>query len=261
MHPTPAGGRWLPVADAAMAVLGSVALGMILTARYAHTGGAGVVAVAFGLVVPTLAAVSILGRGRPAPSQADRVTLIRGVLVGGCATLVVLSLSGDVPLRSWPLFALALPSFLLDGVDGWVARRMGTPSAAGGRLDMETDAAFLMILSVPLSLAVGPWVLGIGAMRYLFLAAGWWRPALLATLAFSSFRRIVAGIQGGVLVVALLPVLPAVVAAAATALSLGLLVISFGRDVVTLEGASRKVPSTRWNRDGRTSQRRAKPHG
>ncbi|MEO7586587.1 MAG: CDP-alcohol phosphatidyltransferase family protein [Arachnia sp.] len=227
--------RSRPLLDAAIPVAAAVAMGVVLSALV----GAGSIPTAagttVGLVIPAAAALSILRRRPPATTTADRITLIRAVLTGGCATLVMLSLVGDLPLRSWPLFALALPAWLLDGVDGWVARRTGTASAAGARLDMETDAALFLVLSFPLCLAVGPWVLGIGAMRYLFLVAGWVRPSLRGSLAFSSFRRVAAGIQGGVLVVALIPAIPAATAAVATALSLVLLLTSFGRDVITLE--------------------------
>ncbi len=223
--------------DAAATVLGSVISGLLLVLLLGGgwlVQGAGVVV---GLVVPTVAAISILRRTPPASTGADRVTLFRGVLTGACATVVVLSLADVLPPRSWPLFALALPALLLDAVDGWLARRSNNASPSGGRLDMETDAVFLMILSIPLVWSVGPWALGIGAMRYLFVAASWLRPALRQKLAFSQFRRVVAGIQGVVLVSAVMPVMPVSAAAVATWAALLLLGVSFGKDVVTLERA------------------------
>ena len=224
--------------DTAATVLGSVFSGVLLVLL---SGGGWLVqtaGVVVGLVVPTVAAMSILRRTPLSVTGADRVTLSRGVLTGACATIVVLSLVDVLPLRSWPLFAFALPAVFLDAVDGWVARRSDNASPAGGRLDMETDAILLMILSVPLAWSVGPWVLGIGAMRYMFLAASWLRPALRQQLAFSQFRRIVAGTQGVVLVAAVMPVMPAPAAAVATGTALVLLVISFGKDILTLERAS-----------------------
>lgn len=226
------------VVDAAATVVGSVVSGLLLVLLWGGGWEVQGAAVLIGAVVPTVAAMSILRRRPLVSTEADRVTLFRGVLVGACATIVVLSFADVLPLRSWPLFAVALPAALLDAVDGWVARRSGTASPAGGRLDMETDAIFLVILSVPLAWTVGPWVLGIGAMRYLFLAASWWRPALGRRLEFSQFRRIVAGVQGGALVAAVMPGVPIFAAAFATGTALVLLVISFGKDVVTLERAS-----------------------
>lgn len=224
--------------DAVSTALGSVFSGLLLVLLLGGGWLVQTAGVVVGVVVPTVAAMSILRRTPLIVTGADRVTLLRGVLTGACATIVVLSLADVMPLRSWPLFALALPAVFLDAVDGWVARRSNNASPAGGRLDMETDAILLMILSVPLAWSVGPWVFGIGAMRYLFVAASWLRPVLRRQLAFSQFRRIVAGTQGVVLVAAVMPVLPVPAAAAATGTALVLLVISFGKDIVTLERAS-----------------------
>ena len=63
---------------------------------------------------------------------------------------------------------------VLDGMDGWLARRSTLASAFGARFDMETDALLIMVLS---ALAwrwdrAGAWVLACGLMRYGFVAAG-----------------------------------------------------------------------------------------
>lgn len=224
--------------DAMVTILGSALTGLLLVVLL---GGDWVVqgmAVALGLVVPSVAALSVLRRKPPITTGADRVTLLRGVLTGACATVVVLSLAGELGLRSWPLFALALPAVFLDAVDGWVARRSNNATKDGGRLDMETDAILLLVLCIPLALSVNPWVLAIGAMRYLFVAVSWLRPAWRGQLAFRQFRRVVAGTQGVVLVAALLPVMPVPVAAVATGTALFLLAISFSKDIYTLERAN-----------------------
>ena len=70
---------------------------------------------------------------------------------------------------------LALPAVALDGVDGWLARRSGLSSDFGARYDMETDALLILVLAV---LAwrqekAGAWIVLAGAMRYLFVAAGY----------------------------------------------------------------------------------------
>lgn len=227
-----------PVRDACATVAGSVVLGTLITTFSGGGVTANVVAFVVGLGLATVAAASIVRRRPRFSTAADRVTLARAVLAGGCATMVVLSLFGVLPLRSWPLFLVAVPTLLMDAVDGWVARRSGTASAQGARLDMETDAAFLLVLSVPVAFVVGPWVLAIGAMRYLFVAASWWRPALRAPLAFSNFRRVTAGLQGVALAVALLPITPVALATVVTLLALVLLTVSFGKDVATLERQS-----------------------
>ncbi len=235
------GTQALPVSraglDAGATVLGSVLLGTLLVVFLGGNWPVQICGVTVGLVVPCVAAGSIVRRTPLVVTDADRITLFRAVLTGACATVVVLSLAEVVPLRSWALFGLALPAVFLDAVDGWVARRSKNSSPAGGRLDMETDAILLMILSVPLAVSVDPWVVVIGAMRYLFLAASWLRPALAKPLAFSQFRRVVAGAQGVVLAGAVMPAVPVPAAAVATGVALAFLTISFGRDVVTLERA------------------------
>src|SRR5437867_3690361 len=67
---------------------------------------------------------------------------------------------------------------LLDGVDGWLARRTHMASTFGERFDMETDALLILVLSV---LAwqydkAGAWLVLAGLLRYLFVAAGWLLP-------------------------------------------------------------------------------------
>lgn len=227
--------RLRAIIDATVAILGSVGIGSFLVNQHHQANIVNLLAIGAGLILVTTAAVSIMRREPAFSTPADRVTLIRVVLVGGCATIVVLSLFGTAPVRSWWLIAIASPALLLDVVDGWVARKTGTANEHGARLDMEIDAAFLMVLSVAAAFVVGPWVLTIGAMRYLFVAASWWRPALRQQLRPSTFRRVTAGIQGVALVVALAPIVPFTLATAVAALALALLLLSFGKDIVSLE--------------------------
>lgn len=221
--------------DAICTLGGSVGLGIVLVQFGQASSWGSIAAVASGLTLVCVAVMSLMRRKPLFSTPADRVTLSRAVLGGGCATIVVLALLGPVPHRSWWLVLLAVPAVLLDAVDGWVARRTGTVSIPGSRLDMETDAALMLVLSVPLAITFGPWVLAIGLMRYAFVAASWWRPALRAPLGFSQFRRVVAAIQAVVLAVALIPLVPGPVAAGVLTLSLLLLGTSFLRDIITLE--------------------------
>ncbi len=57
-----------------------------------------------------------------------------------------------------------------DGLDGYLARRYKQSSEAGARLDAETDALFVLMLSVLLIRqgVAGPWLIGIGLLRYLW---------------------------------------------------------------------------------------------
>ncbi len=193
-----------------------------------------------GLSIVGAAGVSLLRRHDRWSGPADRVTLGRAVLAAGCAVLAVPVVTGVTTPRGWALVALLVPALALDAVDGAVARRTGTATAAGGRLDGEMDAALLLVASLAASRSVGVWVLAIGLMRYAFFAAGAVRPALRGRLAYSRFRRQVAGVQGGMLATALAPVVPVAGARTCAGVALVLLTISFGRDVVHLERRHRR---------------------
>jgi phosphatidylglycerophosphate synthase len=162
------------------------------------------------------------------------------VLASGCAAITVTVLAGPVPARTWTLLALTAPALLLDAVDGPVARRTGSASAAGARLDMEVDAGLLVVLSLAAAPVVGGWVVLIGAMRYLLVAASWLRPVLRTPLPRSSFRRLVAGLQGAVLATAIAPFVPVWVASLAALLALGLLIASFTSEIVMMERTARR---------------------
>jgi phosphatidylglycerophosphate synthase len=156
---------------------------------------------------------------------ADRVTLLRAVLVCGVAALA--ADSGATSL----IVALAAVVIVLDGVDGRIARRTGTVSALGARFDMEVDAFLILVLSVYVATSLGPWVLLIGGMRYAFVAAAKVLPWLNGTLPPSTARKTVAALQGVMLLLAGSGILPYALTFAVVALALGLLTWSFGRDI------------------------------
>ena len=170
---------------------------------------------------------------------ANRVTLGRATLVGAVTALVADSFRGAPPVPL--LVGLTAVALVLDGVDGKVARRTGTSSALGARFDMEVDAFLILVLSVYVSLELGPWVLLIGAMRYAFVAAARVQPWLNAPLPPSTARKAVAAIQGVFLLIAASGLLPGAVDAGVVAVALALLVWSFGRDVRWLWRRSRVV--------------------
>jgi phosphatidylglycerophosphate synthase len=157
---------------------------------------------------------------------ADAVTLGRSALVGCVTALVVDTAGREITV----MVVLASVALVLDAVDGQVARRTGTASTLGARFDMEVDAYLILILSVVVAQSLGPWVLTIGAMRYVFVAAGRLWPWLNDPLPSSMARKTVAAVQGIVLVVAASTILPAWTAYAVTLGALGLLTWSFGRD-------------------------------
>ncbi|EMR00142.1 CDP-alcohol phosphatidyltransferase [Paeniglutamicibacter gangotriensis Lz1y] len=221
--------------DVLCTLVGSVTLGIVLVLARTAPAGESIAAVLGGLAMVSVCVLSIMRRKPLFSTVADRVTLTRGVLGGGCATIIMLAIMGPDPHRSWPLVFLAAPAVLLDAVDGAVARRTGTASIQGARLDMETDAALMLVLCVPLAFALGLWVMGIGLMRYGFVALSWCRPALRTQLEFSQFRRVVSAIQAVALVIALVPVVPELMSMVILILSLALLSTSFLRDIIVLE--------------------------
>ena len=191
-------------------------------------------------ISPWVVAAATLRPRAPGPvTAADALTLLRHLGTGALAAATVLTLGGELAARSWPLVVLIGATLASDAVDGPVARRTGSAGPIGARIDMEADAALVMVLSVLAATVVGSWALAIGLMRYAFVAASWVRPALREPLDFSQFRRLVGGGQGVALLIALLPIVPAPAAAAVVAAALALLVVSFGRDVVRLERAQR----------------------
>ena len=159
---------------------------------------------------------------------ADWVTLIRATLAVGIAALVADSF-GE-PAQVMTIVMLSAVALALDAVDGWVARRSRTASKLGAQFDGEVDAFLILVLSVYVARSTGPWVLTVGAARYVFFAAGWIWPWMRAPLPARYWRKVVAATQGIVLTVAAADVVPPALAEAAILGALALLCESFGRD-------------------------------
>jgi phosphatidylglycerophosphate synthase len=160
---------------------------------------------------------------------ASSVTLARALLAVGVAALAAHSLTGNTPVAL--LVVLAAVALVLDAVDGWVARRTGTATAAGARFDGEVDAFLILSLSVYVAPSYGAWVLAIGAARYVFLAGEWLLPWMRAPLPARRWRKVVAAIQGVVLTVAASGVLPRALTQVLLVAALALLTASMGQCV------------------------------
>jgi phosphatidylglycerophosphate synthase len=195
----------------------------------------GYVAACYALV----AALMMLHLGGHAPhvrfGAANRITLARGMIASllGGAVPVVTMLN---PQALWIASTAALLALVLDGVDGWVARRTRMASAYGQHLDINFDTIMMGILAL---LAwqgdkAGLWVLAIGLARYIFVAAGWVWPWLNAELPFSQRRRVICVVQIAALLVCLTPVMVPPVSSLAAAAALGLLLFSFAVDTLWL---------------------------
>ena len=226
--------------DALPTILRASILGMLATAALlgvvSATAGLGVAGWIAGLATGSAAtALLVTARMRsdqPSVHPADWVTLTRAVLIAGVAGLVADSFSRPVSITA--LVTLSIVALVLDAVDGQVARRTGTATPLGARLDGEVDAFLILLLSIVVSQDYGRWVLAIGAARYAFLLAGWLIPWLAAPLPPRFWRKVVAAVQGIVLTVAASGVPSRLVGMIAVVAALLLLAESFGRDVIWL---------------------------
>ena len=158
---------------------------------------------------------------------ANAVTLARVTMVCFLVALVP-----RMPERLDLAFGVAAASFLLDCVDGALARRRGEVSRFGARFDMESDALTVLVLSVLVAAAdrAGLWVVALGLMRYGFGAASLKWPILVRPAPGERRRKAICAFVVGALVAALGPLSPAVTSGLCLA-ALGLLIYSFGTDV------------------------------
>jgi phosphatidylglycerophosphate synthase len=159
------------------------------------------------------------------------VTLARLVIV---ATLVGALLSN--PGSSWAVFSLAAIGLVLDGVDGWLARKQNLTSSFGARFDVEVDAAFALVLTLHALVGgtAGFAVLFLGLPYYLFRGASLVAPWLSHPLPERFSRKAMCVVQITVLIAIQLPsvasgLLDPVVVAVALALAW-----SFARDILWL---------------------------
>jgi phosphatidylglycerophosphate synthase len=199
----------LRVRAAASQLIGLLAL--VALARVAHSqlpvGGWYLLksAACFG-VIATLVDIFIGAGTHPLPrfGPANQVTTARAVLVA----LVV----GAIGERASPAVAasaagVSLAVTMMDGVDGWMARRSRMTSRFGARFDMEVDALLILALAILTWQygKAGAWVVLSGLLRYVFMAAGWLLPQMRRPLPDSRRRQTICVVQIAGLIVALEP--------------------------------------------------------
>ena len=164
----------------------------------------------------------------PGLGPANRLTLARATIVLPLATLALLP-GVFTGAGYWWIVGLSTIALMLDGLDGFLARRTHTETTFGARFDMELDAFLLLALSALVwrSGSLGSWVLLVGGLRYVFVLGGLLWPPLRGALPPSQRRKVVCVAQGIVLVICLAPVTPPALATALAASALLLLVYSF----------------------------------
>ena len=195
-----------------------VVAGLSLHAPHRHFGLANSITLsraAFGVLLLAVAAEQALGSGQVLSNNAFR----------------------------WGLTIAATAALLLDGVDGWVARRNNMTSGFGARFDMEADGLFLLALALILLVGgvVGAWVLASGLTYYLFRLAGRFWPFLAAPLFRSWRRKAIFGTQASLLIAATIPSMPPVMAQLCCLFGVSLLLYSFAVDIAWLLGQSRRL--------------------
>lgn len=192
------------------------------------------------LLVGRTAPGSLPGAGLGA---ANRITLGRAVLAVAVAALLAVPPPLSAAARWWGV-VVGAAALALDGLDGRVARRTGTSSAFGARFDMEVDAFLILALSAIAwtSTSLGAWVLGIGAMRYAFVAAGALHPPLAGPLPPSRRRQAICVLQSVALLAAIAPPVPDPARLALAVAALLTLAWSFAVDVAWLLGAGAVGP-------------------
>lgn len=190
--------------------------------------------------------VMVLAVGFPLASRAMALQYDHHVL-GACNVTTAIRLGLTAALAAviagvasdtaaWAVFALATIVLVLDGVDGWLARRRALSSEFGARFDMEVDAALAGILAL---IAVsagrgGAELIVLGGARYIFVAAGLALPWLNGPLDESLRRKIICVLQIGALVAMTLPIMSDGTARAIGVPAALLVVWSFARDIRTL---------------------------
>ncbi|MFN7916472.1 MAG: CDP-alcohol phosphatidyltransferase family protein [Vicinamibacterales bacterium] len=185
-----------------------------------------VFAAAAALVLASVASQHPFTRFGPA----NGVTSVRLMLTSLVAGLALEGRSDGVSIVA---ATVALVATLLDGLDGWLARRTGLASAFGARFDMETDALLILVLAVVAWQhdRAGGWIVLAGAMRYLFVLAGYGWAWMNAPLPASQRRKAVCVVQIVGLGLIVSPLMAPPVSIAAAAITLILLTWSFGVDV------------------------------
>lgn len=175
----------------------------------------------------------------PTLGAATWITLLRAA--------AVVALAGFLPLASqqrghalppaliWVPGLLYLGISLADLLDGFVARKQHRETELGKRLDIETDAAGLLVaIVVAVSLHRLPALtLLVGLAYYPFIFGIWWRQRRhlpVVTLQSRPYARIIAGFQMGLVGLALLPLFQPAFVCIAALLVMTPLLAGFVRD-------------------------------
>lgn len=230
--------------DLGIGAMLTAGLAILMPDSLASATGPLVLAIALYTLLTTLI-LTFHSRAQPL-GWPNRITLLRAIITIGLASaLAQPTLFID---RAFLVIALVVTALVLDGLDGWLARRLGEASDFGARFDMETDTALIVVLCCALWLSgqAPAWVLLIGLIRPAFIVAGLVVPWLARQLPENYRRKLVCVIQTAVLPVALLPDLPGALRMTLLAGALLTLVYSFAVDIAWLYRNRRASIRTQW---------------
>ncbi len=137
------------------------------------------------------------------------------------------------PAGPWPILAVATLAFMLDGLDGWLARREGYASEFGASFDMEVDSVLALALAIHAFLngSIGVYVILLGLPRYIFFAAHYKMPWLMGDLPPRFSRKAVCVLQMIALIALLLPMVQMPLSLLIFGLTAAVLIWSFWVDV------------------------------
>jgi phosphatidylglycerophosphate synthase len=188
-----------------------------------------------GLFGVTVAIVAARRAHHPFPrfGPANQTTTVRALLVALVAGFIG---GSPTPAAAILVVAIAAAATVLDGVDGWLARRTRMASAFGARFDMEIDALLILVLAV---LAwrygkAGAWVVLSGLLRYAFVLGGWLWPWMRKPLPSSTRGKVMCVTQIVALVIVLLPGVEPPLSGTIAAVALAALAYSFLVDTMWL---------------------------
>ncbi len=180
----------------------------------------------------SLLAIQLFGQGFPHRQLGlgNLITIGRFVLVSALFS-VVFGLANP-----WLVILISVFALVLDGFDGFFARRAKKVSEFGARLDMEVDSALAAVLALSLwsSGLIGVEILLLALPRYLFAFATKISPWMTSPLPYSLARRVISVIQIASLIGLHAPFLPQVLITPVALIVIGLLIWSFGRDIIWL---------------------------
>jgi len=175
----------------------------------------------------------------PTLGAATWITLVRVaaiVALAGFLPLAMVRPGPPLPLHlAWAPGLIYLGVALADLLDGLVARKQQRETALGQRLDIEADAAGLLValLAAVILQRLPPLSLLVGLAYYFFIFGIWWRARHhlpLVALQSRPYARIIAGFQMGLVALALLPLFNPPFTTIAALLVMTPLLVGFFRD-------------------------------